>query len=430
MNRFLLIEDNKMYLKAMKHALEKHFSGCVCCVAESAAVARQVLQTQAPFDLVICDLVLPDSSDGEVIKEMVGQGFSVIVITDFADKMIRHQIAGHSIVDYIIKSDFDNFSYLIGIIERLEKNKHLSVLVVDDSAVARKMIAKQLMNQNLMVTEASSVEEAKTLLDEHHFDLVMTDHEMGKRNGLDLVRLIRRTCSPYELPIVVITGSDDQTLVARYLKSGATDFLSKPFSNEELISRVSLILSAKQMFDQLRYNAMNDPLTGIFNRRYLGEAGPKLVSQAARYGTPLSLAVVDIDFFKKINDTYGHEAGDEVLVSVAGLLRQSLRQSDTVIRFGGEEFVIILPHTPLHHGVVICDKIRQKIEDKVIKIDETEVSVSVSMGLTTFQKEDSVESMIHRADTHLYEAKAHGRNRVEWDRTTNDPSTKKTSLSV
>lgn len=409
---FLLIDDNRFYLKAMKKKIELTFPHIECTTADTAHKAMEAY-ARGRYELIVCDLILPDSDDGSLIRRFVDEGQKVVVITDFADAMIRQRLVSYNIVDYIIKSDSDNFDYLLTLIDRLEKNKQRTVLIVYADEGQSGDLAEHLQRQNLNVVKAGGGEEAMACLAHQRIDLVITDHKIKDMTGLDLVRALRGRMTMQELPIITLTGSDSASLIARYLKSGANDFLKKPFSGEELMCRVAMLLSMKEIFDQIRSIAVSDQLTGLYNRFYLYEAGGQMLTLAKRSEKPLSVAMIDIDHFKLINDTYGHLVGDRVLVRVAAVLRKTLRKSDLIVRYGGEEFVVIMPETSCVNAAHACEKIREAVSRITVQSSHKRFGLTVSIGIDTFREGDDMDAVIGRADALLYRAKENGRDRVE-----------------
>jgi len=170
----------------------------------------------------------------------------------------------------------------------------------------------------------------------------------------------------------------------------------------------------KQAMDKMAELSTKDELTGLYNRRYCMEFAERELSGAARYGKDLTVCMLDLDFFKKINDSYGHPAGDAVLKETARLLKESLRQYDVPCRFGGEEFAVIMPNTRIADALIFCERLRKKIQDTPVKFDSQRIEFTVSIGLAQFSAEsdESVADLIRRADDGLYEAKKQGRNRI------------------
>jgi diguanylate cyclase (GGDEF)-like protein len=280
--------------------------------------------------------------------------------------------------------------------------------------LVRTKLRETLMQHDFNVIEATSGQEALDILSENKkIDLVITDHEMDAMDGIELTKRIRRLYPMEELPIIALTGSANETLIARYLKSEANDFIKKPYSQEELRCRVSTALSLKDMFENIKMIAITDRLTSLYNRFHLYEKGHYLAEMNKRDNSSFSLAIFDIDHFKKINDTYGHTAGDHTLVEFSSILKKAFRKTDLVARFGGEEFVVIMPNTPLEQAAKVCNAIREKVAQYAITVsDDTKVSFTVSVGVSHLGSEDTLESLIQKTDKLLYKAKESGRNKV------------------
>lgn len=412
--RILVVDDNKVYLKALMSKLQSTLPLHHYDQAENASQVYELIQ-QNVYDLCIVDLILPDSHDATLIEHLINEKQKVIVITDFTDENIRKHLLSLDIIDYVVKSDTDGFGYLLTLLRRLDNNKEKHVLIVDDSAMARAKINEALSQHNLNVIEAKSGEEALAILNAFKkIDLVVTDHEMDKMDGLELTKQIRRLYHMEELPIIAVTGSSNETLIARYLKSEANDFIKKPYSKEELRCRVATSLSMKTMFQEIKTVALTDRLTSLYNRFHLYERGNYLVQMSKRDNQFFALAVFDIDHFKSINDTYGHMAGDHALIEFSAILKKAFRKTDIIARFGGEEFVVIMPNTPLDQASKVCNAIREKVAQSHIVIEEgaRKINFTISIGVTTLEENDTFESILQRTDKLLYDAKETGRNKV------------------
>jgi diguanylate cyclase (GGDEF)-like protein len=409
-NHILLIDDNRFYLKAMKSKLESIFTNYTFDAVESASKALDAIKN-SKYELVVCDLVLPDSSDGNLVIQLVEEGQKVIVITDHTDEKIRKKLLSLPIIDYVIKSDTENFEYLITLLRRLNSNKDRYVLIVDDSTLIRESLKDLLTRHNLNVIEAKSGEDAIAMIDEiKGLDLIITDHEMEGLDGLGVVKHFRRRYSLQQVPIIALTGSENETLIARYLKTGANDFVKKPYSQEELMCRVSALLTTKEMFEQIHKIAITDRLTGLHNRFYLYETGSRLLEMSKRNGNPLCIAILDIDYFKQINDDYGHAVGDATLLRFGMLLKKSFRKTDMLIRYGGEEFVIVMPDTSLSDAIKVCSTVKDSIQKLPMYSSEQTFTLTASMGIDELKSHDSLDSIIQRVDRLLYNAKSNGRN--------------------
>jgi len=254
-------------------------------------------------------------------------------------------------------------------------------------------------------------------------DLILVDYHMPGMNGIEFLQEFRNDESRRDIPVVMITGQDDKDLLYKALEAGATDFLRKPVEPVELIARVRnmLRLRTRQLEltranQQLAVMATTDELTKLANRRYILQTLTNECERSQRYSRPFSVAMIDVDHFKQVNDTHGHDVGDEVLRTLAGVLVQVFRNVDCVGRLGGEEFAVCLPETDLDGARRACERLQDEITAAPARAGGETVSITVSVGLAGFDgKTQSPESLLKRADELLYEAKRNGRNRIEVD---------------
>lgn len=246
-----------------------------------------------------------------------------------------------------------------------------SVLIIDDSEVVRDKIIKTLESRDLFsrfYQADDGLEGFKRLL-ASPVDIILCDLEMPRMDGFKFLGMLKSRPEVADTPVIILTGNEDRELKIRGLEQGACDFLTKPFDPEELIARMKVHLKIKHLQDDLkRTNELllelsnTDHLTGLFNRRYLIEALDKELQRARRKDDMLALIMIDLDHFKRINDTYGHLQGDVVLQKVALQLQKELRSYDVAARYGGEEFVAILPDTNLKEAFMVADRIRLSIQ--------------------------------------------------------------------
>jgi diguanylate cyclase (GGDEF)-like protein len=239
--------------------------------------------------------------------------------------------------------------------------------------------------------------------------LVITDYNMQEMDSFELIQQLRIRHPKDQLAIIGLSSSEEARLSAQLLKSGANDFIGKPFSYEELLCRVNQNLDYLDHIQDIRDAANRDYLTKLHNRRYFFNEGKLLHQKALFQETPLSLAMIDIDHFKKINDRYGHEAGDTALKHMADLLRGEL-SDDLVTRFGGEEFCI-LSTTDSANTYKRFDEFRRKVADSLVHEDNYQFRFSVSIGVSSVQDE-KLDASIHATDPNLYRVKERGRNQV------------------
>ena len=411
--KVLIIEDDPFYSKQMLRILRRRLPNIQFDHVETAQEAQRCVEHHA-YDLIISDLSLPDSA-GEHVQRLVKQGCRVLVLSAGSDEIIKDEMLHSNIVDFILKGVDRDFDYLIRIIKRLNENMNKRILVVEDSEPIRKFYTKMLESQFLNVTTASNGQEGLKKVKESVIDLVVSDYNMPEMNGLQMLEAIRKTRTMVELPFIAVSSDEENETVALFLKMGANDYLKKPFTKEELLCRINNMLDTVDMVRALKRSAVTDALTGLPNRHYLYEVAPRLLSIARRYeDQPLSAVMFDIDHFKHFNDTYGHQTGDAVLQIVARTLKSNLRDSDIPIRFGGEEFLVMMPHTDLKRAFVAAEKLRRKVaETEVVTPEGEKIHVTISGGVAQYRRDMDLNALIKAADDALYKAKASGRNRIE-----------------
>ena len=256
------------------------------------------------------------------------------------------------------------------------------------------------------------------------YDLIIVSLSLQDFDALRLCGQIRSLERTRQLPILCLAEMEERSRILRALDLGVNDFLSRPIDGNELMARARTQMRRKRYADALRDNvqasielAVVDPLTNVHNRRYFETHLAALVAEAADRGRSLALMILDIDHFKGVNDTYGHEAGDRVLKGFAERIRKVIRTSDLICRLGGEEFVIVMPDTSLEVAAKIAERVRGEIEKNHFSIDEDgrAIEVTVSIGLAERGHDSEPESLFRRADRALYRSKSGGRNRVSAD---------------
>jgi len=286
------------------------------------------------------------------------------------------------------------------------------VLVVDDDTVIRQMITEELSKKNFRVTGAGDTNEARKVLERYRPDLIILDIVMPGTSGLDLLKELRRDPRLKWTPIFFLTGKSNPEEIIEGIKSGADDYIIKPFNVEDLIARVE---SKIQRMEELHGIAVRDPLTGIFSRNYFMERLQEEIERFQRQKKPFSLAMCDLDFFKIVNDEYGHQAGDFVLKQFASFLYNSFRRTDTVGRYGGEEFIVLMPETDVSTACRVLERLRSNWEKKSITepYGNKKIYITFSSGIAEFDRDGkNKQEIIKAADNALYQAKATGRNKV------------------
>ncbi|QGZ33673.1 PleD family two-component system response regulator [Stappia indica] len=448
--RILVVDDVKANVRLLEARLGAEYFEVRSAV--SGADALEIL-ADWPCDIVLLDVMMPGLDGFEVCRRIKTDPrlahIPVVLITalDRSEDRIRGLRAG---ADEFLSKPVNDVALvarvrnLIGL-KRLTDELRLraqtgsqfglasdfdpageapgSVLIVDDSPVSAERLAAALSRDYDVAVEPSA---AQALLSASNgaYDTILINLRLAGYDALRLVSQLRSLERTRLVPVVLIADPDDTARVTRALDLGVNDHVVRPIDKTELAIRVRTQVSRKRATDRLAADveqtlamAVTDPLSGLRNRRYLETHLASELRQAAEAGLPLALMLVDIDHFKRINDLHGHDAGDGVIRDVARRLRSHTRSLDLACRFGGEEFVMLMPETDLDKAAGIAERLRKIIEAEPFSLPSAdEMLVTVSIGVAAFQgRGDSGPAMLKRADQALYRAKAEGRNRVELD---------------
>ncbi|MBI5183035.1 MAG: diguanylate cyclase [Nitrospinae bacterium] len=293
----------------------------------------------------------------------------------------------------------------------------LSILIIDDSKAIRDTVKEYLQKTSLFENylEASNGLEGFKIMLKQNIDLVICDIVMPGISGFQFLALKGSKPEFQEIQVIMLTaeGSVDQKV--KGLEQGASDYVIKPFDPAELIARVKVQLKIRSLQESLRELSITDGLTKTYNRRYLIELMKKEFYRAKRNKSSLSFILLDIDHFKSINDTYGHQQGDSILADLVPILEKGIRRHEYVARYGGEEFALLLPETDLKGAMIVGEKIRREVQGFKFTGQNEPLNITISLGVATFHDNniETVDHLIKAADDALYRAKRNGRNRVE-----------------
>jgi two-component system cell cycle response regulator len=302
----------------------------------------------------------------------------------------------------------------------LDAGENGRLLLIEDRAGSAERVVSALRGLHEVTIEPNP-QEALFCAAEGGFEMVAISLDLADFDALRLCSQMRSLERTRSLPILIIADLDDRARILRGLDLGVNDYIVRPLDRNELIARVRSQLRRKRYADSLRSDlqaaielAAVDPLTGLNNRRYLETHLASLLDHAAHKGRALTLMILDIDHFKSVNDTYGHDAGDEVLKQFAQRMRRVVRSADLICRLGGEEFVIVMPDTPLAIATRVAERVRATVQSDSFPIDASgrAIPVTVSIGIAERGREANPDSLLRRADKALYESKSAGRNRV------------------
>ena len=408
MEKILIVEDNKvlatLIAKKIKETLKFEVD-----IAYTFQEAKLFLKAYRYF-LTLLDLNLPDAPNGEVVDFVLSKKQRVIVLSGNIDKEFRKKILQKEIIDYVTKGGINDINYILHTIDRLHKNKKHKILLVDDSMVIRSRMKTMLENLFFQVITVAHGEEALAMLESRtDISLIITEYQMPVMNGLDLTFAIRKTYTKDDLSIIALSENQDDEISALFLKNGANDYIKKPFSKEEFSCRINNSIEALENLHLVTNHANRDFLTGLYNRRYFFLHMSEYIDTSSE---KYAVAMLNIDNFKKINDTYGYDIGDKVIIHLSEILSSKTNYRDMVSRFGGEEFCIVLKNVNRFSAQDILERLREEVEKSYIMINTNEeIRFTISIGFT-MNSEDSLEDTIDQADMRLHKAKQEGKNRV------------------
>ena len=448
--RILVVDDIPSNVKLLEARLSAEYFDVVTATSGAEALA---ICERAECDVVLLDVMMPDMDGFEVCRRLKStpktHHIPVVMVTALDQPSDRVTGLEAGADDFLTKPVSD--VALIARVRSLSRLKLMTdelrmravtsrdigiespereaiadtglggrVLVVDDRSASAKRISAMLSTAHTVEIEADPGE-ALFRAAEGNFDLVIVSLGLADFDGLRLCSQVRSLDRTRSVPILAITDAEDNTRLARGLEIGVNDYLSRPIDKNELLARTRTQIRKKRYTERLRDNvqlsielAITDPLTGLSNRRYMESHVGTLIEQAATRGKPLTVLVIDIDYFKSINDTYGHDAGDDVLREFAIRIKKSVRGIDLACRHGGEEFVVLMPETDMAVATMVAERLRRRIAGEPFPIQQgaRRVEVTISIGLATLAPEEGASGLLKRADQALYRAKRDGRNRV------------------
>ena len=369
-----------------------------CADAAAALEAREYLA-------VVTSRVLPDAPDGAAVDLALSKGVPTFVLTSANCPELHSQLVEKRIIDYFVKDGRCTTS-LCNALRRIQRNPNVQILIVDDSRTFREMTKGLLDVARYDVLTAEDGIEGLEQLEAHPgISLVICDYEMPRMGAFEFIAEARKDRAKDELVIIGVSAAGATSLPSRFLKAGANDFLSKPFSFEELLCRVGNNITLLENIAEIRELAFCDALTGLRNRLYFFRNVPSRVREGA------AVAMLDIDHFKQVNDTYGHAGGDAALRHIARIFGEVLEREGLIARFGGEEFCFFCASTSRTAILMLLEKLRAAIQADVLVFEGVAIPFTVSIG-ATMDETGGLDAMINRADALLYAAKLAGRNRV------------------
>jgi two-component system cell cycle response regulator len=449
--RILVVDDVPANVKLLEARLSAEYFDVLTASNGTEALD---LCSRSECDIILLDVMMPDMDGFEVCRRLKSNPAThfipVVIVTalDSPADRVRGLEAGAD--DFLTKPVSD--VVLIARVRSLTRLKMMSdelrmraitsleigmeapersaiadkgvggrILLVDDRPSSYERLAPILAAEHTVDVEINPAEALFHAAD-GNYDLLIVSLSLENYDGLRLCSQARSLERTRQLPILAISDADNNARLLRGLEIGVNDYLLRPIDKNELLARARTQIRKRRYTDHLRDNVQNsiemavtDALTGLHNRRYMESHLSTLADQASSRAKPLSLMILDIDYFKSINDTYGHDAGDDVLREFAVRIRKSIRGIDLACRYGGEEFVIVMPETDVQVAGLIAERLRRSIASETFAVNKgtKRIDVTISIGLATLDRKDEpVADVLKRADTALYRAKNDGRNRV------------------
>ncbi len=433
----MVVDDSVTIRKIMQRELSK--ADYEVILAKNGMEAMAILEWADPYpDLITLDIDMPKMNGFELCERIRAGGTSenerkndlsqIPIIFVSANDNIDNRERGYEleVIDFIGKPFAPGklVSTIDNILNSQEQFADMSALIVEDSPFIRRIIRKVLERHGLTIYEVENGAEALEVIKQINFeiDIIITDYVMPGMSGEELCRTLRSLEALDQVPIFFISSIDTKDTVLGFFKVGANDYLPKPFIEEEFRARIvthlrnrKYVKELEQLNNKLKYQADHDALTGLYNRGYFSRHIAPNFAHCSYNGEELGCILIDLDYFKNVNDNYGHSFGDLVLTKFAELLQVNRREGDIPARYGGEEFVLLLLDADLDDTVQIAEQIRKSAEGCIYNDGKTELQVTISMGVASLQQHlpETPDKLLTMADEALYKAKAGGRNRVE-----------------
>lgn len=450
--RVLVVDDLLPNVKLLEAKLTSEYFDVVTAGDGPSALAS--IAENAP-DIVLLDVMMPGMDGFEVCRRIKDDPktthIPVVMVTALSDNADRVRGLEAGADDFLTKplNDTALFARVRSLVRLkmltdewrlreqtsgqlgvLQEEKAMSdvetsgarVLIIEEGEIDWMKISETLKTENADLEHARNSDEAQAAaMSGPSFDLVIVNLNLRSRDALRLTSHLRAMERTRYTPILLVAEEHDMEKVAKGLDLGVNDYLIKPIDRNELLARVRTQIKRQRYQERLRDNyerslvmALTDSLTGLYNRRYVTAHLGGMIERHKQTGKPLGLLMFDIDFFKKVNDTFGHAAGDEVLIEMSRRVIDHVRSVDTVARLGGEEFVAVLPDTEEEVALVVAERLRYTMAAEMFEMKAAGISqtVTISIGVAMLQGDDSLDSLMNRADEALYAAKGAGRNLV------------------
>ncbi len=407
----MIVEDSAIVAKVLLHLAKQELEHEIVLATTFAEAQAKYQEYQGQFFAAIVDLNLPDAPDGEVVDFTLEKKLPTIVLTGSFDEERRESLLNKGIVDYVTKEGRYSYQYALRLVNRLKANESIKVLVVEDSSTMRKFICGMLTRHLFKVVEAvDGIDAIKVFLANPDIKLLITDYNMPNMDGFDLVKNLRCKYEKFDLIIVGLSAEGEGSLSAKFIKTGANDFLSKPFNPEEFYCRINHNIESLELIEKIRDVANRDYFTNLYSRRYFFQNGEEQWETAKHNNTPLALAVINLDDFKEINEQYGNVFADYMLKRVAEILDKALFRF-LLARASGKEFYVLMPGLDNGKAVMLIDKVRSIVSRENFTTEDGNAFVTFSAGVSNNLGEQ-LQDQIVLAESIMKSAKQSGKNIV------------------
>ena len=446
--RVLVVDDLLPNVRLLEAKLETEYYDVQ--TALNGKDALDLIAKESP-DIILLDVMMPEMDGFEVCRRIKADvktaDIPVVMVTALSDINDRVEGLNAGADDFLTKpiNDLALFARIRSLVrlkgmtdelklrdqtgeelgfdevafKQIKDTTGASVLIVDDDQGQSHQISDKLESIGMRVAVEEHAKDAVKRTEAEEFDLIIVSSELTSDDGLHLCNHFRSQEKTKATPLLIIIADDNMDLLVKGLDMGINDYLVNPIDSNELVARANIQIRRKRYQDALKETrqenlsmAITDKLTKVYNRHYLDKHLNRLVVSSLEKRKPLALMMIDIDHFKSVNDTHGHLAGDQVLQQMPKRILQSVRATDMVARFGGEEFAIILPDTTLSQAAEVAERIRKRVDQIEFDIPNNKLHCTISIGVSMIMPGDTPEKLIGRADKALYHVKSTGRNKV------------------
>ena len=446
--KIMIVDDEPLNVKLLATMLPPDLYDPIC--AYDGEEALQIVADESP-DLILLDIMMPGLDGYEVTRilksNLKSQDIPIILVTGFGstDNKIKGIETG---ADEFINKPVNRLELLARVKSLLRIKQYQdqlkartcsalsftsdqefkqsltdtvnlpSILIVEDNEIDAKLIQRFLDGEPYEIKLVKDGEDALHRIQQQKFDLILLDLLLPGKNGYEICKTLKAKEQTRNIQIVAVTNLSDTESKVQGIESGTDDYLIKPVNADELKTRVRALIKKKEYLDTLCtryemavYSAITDKLTGLYSRGYYDHFLNLEIKRSLRQNTPLALLMIDIDNFKQINDTFGHQAGDKILEQLGDIIKLNIREIDLAARYGGEEFAVVMSNTDLREAEQAAERIRQSIQEQAVSDGDAQVTVSIGIALYPMDA-TSMNDLVEKADRSLYKAKRDGKNRV------------------